>query len=181
MRRKKKDFILNEKEVYATPWFTLTAMEVSGLKDPYYVLTPMDYVAITAITNEGEILLVRQFRPAAGGYTLEFPAGTVEPGESPSQAAERELLEETGYTCTVVEETGCLRPDTGRLGNRLWCFYAKGLRKTSHASDSSIDVVKFPVSKINRLIRSGKFDHALHIAAWLLAEQKADRKIPVSK
>ena len=56
-----------------------------------------DFVVIVAVTRQDQILLVRQFRPAAAAVTLELPAGHVDPGETPEQAARRELLEETGY------------------------------------------------------------------------------------
>ncbi len=57
---------------------------------------------VPRLMPERKIVLVRQFRPPAGSYCLEFPAGLVEPGEDPAQAALRELAEETGYAGTVV-------------------------------------------------------------------------------
>jgi len=51
---------------------------------------------------EGDVLLVRQFRPPAGRYVIEFPAGLIDPGETPEESAHRELLEETGYTGKIL-------------------------------------------------------------------------------
>ena len=100
-------------------------------------ITPLqtkDYVSVVAVTEDGRLLLVRQFRPAVGRMTLELPSGHVEPGETPEQAARKELLEETGYLADTFTLLGNLSPDTGRLGNRMWCFFAKGARRESQTA-----------------------------------------------
>src|ERR1022692_697908 len=119
-----RDREMDDKIVFSVPWFDILARAVEGSAAPYYFLRTSDYVSILAATTDGSVLLVRQHRPAVGKETLELPSGHVEDGELPEAAARRELAEETGYEAKKFELLGTLAPDTGRLENKLWCFYA---------------------------------------------------------
>ena len=88
-----------------------------------------DYVTFLALTNNNEILFVKQYRPVLEKYTLELPSGHVEPGQTPEQAAQAELLEETGYKAEKLELLGCINPDPGRLNNKLWRFFTNRIQK----------------------------------------------------
>jgi ADP-ribose pyrophosphatase len=158
------------KTVFSTAWFDVIAKSNGG-GDPYYSLRLLDYVATIGLTAEQEFILVRQYRPAVERMTLELPAGHVEAGESPADSARRELEEETGFTSSRVELLGKLTPDTGRLSNTLWCFLAAdAVRITpSQPPESGIEVVLCSPSDLSLKIRSGEFDHALHLAAVHLA------------
>src|SRR3974390_3773452 len=107
------------KTVFATPWFQLLESP-SGGKYPNYSSQAPDFVAIIGVTEKGEILLVRQFRHAVNRMTLELPAGHVETGETPEQAARKELLEETGYEAESFQLLARLSPSPARLTNRMW-------------------------------------------------------------
>lgn len=114
-----------------TNWFSLVAKTYEGESFPYYAIEADDYVHILAITTDQQILLVRQFRSAVDQEVLDLPCGHVDPGETPEAAARRELVEETGYEAGEVEFLGCLRPDVGRLSNKLWCFLARNVTLAS--------------------------------------------------
>jgi len=161
----------NQEAVYTTPWFELIAKRVEGDSAPYYALHMADYVVVVAVTNDGDYVLVRQHRPAVDHITLEFPAGVVEPGESPGDAASRELREETGFTAQEVTLLGDLAPDTGRLANRMWCFLASGFSRESAAetTESQIETVIHSPAELSRCLADGRFESALHIAALFLA------------
>src|SRR5258708_12836834 len=105
---------------FATPWFQILGKTMREGEEPYYSLKLPDYAAVVAITEEQHVLIVRQYRPAVEHDTLELPSGLVDPGETPEEAARRELLEETGYEAGEVEVLGGMDPDLGRLGNRIW-------------------------------------------------------------
>ncbi|HEY1720540.1 MAG TPA: NUDIX domain-containing protein [Magnetospirillaceae bacterium] len=96
--------------VFSTPWFEIeeSILERQG-EMPYYRLTGPDGVICMPFTPEGEILMVRQHRPILNLTTLEIPAGAIEDGEHADQAAEREILEETGHTCSDLVELGPAR------------------------------------------------------------------------
>ncbi len=76
---------LRSESVYSTPWFDLIAKTMREGEPPYYSLRLPDYVGILAFTPERRIIAVRQYRPAVEQYTLELPAGLVDPGEAPER------------------------------------------------------------------------------------------------
>ena len=115
---------MDDKVVFSVPWFDILERPVEGSPSPYYVLQTSDYVSVLAATKEGSLLLVRQYRPAVGEETLELPSGHVENGELPEAAARRELRKKRATRPQSFELLGTLAPDTGRLGNKLWCYYA---------------------------------------------------------
>jgi 8-oxo-dGTP pyrophosphatase MutT (NUDIX family) len=111
--------------IFSTPWFeVLERTPVSGGAS-YFAVKPRDYVSVLAVTTADEIVLVRQFRPVIEQWTWELPSGAVESGEDPDAAIARELREETGYRAVRLERLGTLQPDTGRLANRLFAYFAR--------------------------------------------------------
>jgi 8-oxo-dGTP pyrophosphatase MutT (NUDIX family) len=90
------------KILFDTPYFKLETIEGDISNDPYYRLTGPDSAIVCLLNSKSELLLVKQFRPSLGCKTFEFPAGSVEVGEKPLQAAAREVLEETGYKCELL-------------------------------------------------------------------------------
>ena len=176
--------IVDRNEVFATPWFSVVAKGVAGgdPDDPYYVLELDDYVSAVAVTDKGEILLVRQYRPVVEGYTLELPSGHVEPGESPEQTMLRELVEETGYAAGEIELLGCLTPDVGRLANRMWCYFAPSVKPCGPGVEieQGIDLVICDRRQLVEYMMDGRIDHALNLAVILLAVLKGRLQLPVA-
>jgi ADP-ribose pyrophosphatase len=168
--------IVDRTVVFSTRWFDVVAKTVSGSDPgaPFYSVSTDDYVAIVATTERGDTLLVRQYRPAVERFTLELPAGHVDAGESPLEAASRELLEETGYRAATIEHLGTLIPDTGRLGNKLWCFYAAEatLAREVTPREAGVALVVLDPPTLTRSILDGELDHALNLAALFLAGLK---------
>jgi len=163
--------IIDRSIPFATPWFEVVAKKTDGNQSPYYSLSMLDYVSTVALTTEDELLLVRQYRPAVERYTLELPSGHVECGESPEASARRELFEETGYQADQIEWLGTLAPDTGRLGNRLWCYFAPGVKRPGGVfqTESGVELVRCRREAVFDLIANVQLDHALHLATLFLA------------
>ena len=161
--------ILDRKTVFSTPWFEIVAKTLAGWEAPYYALQGSDYVTVLAVTPSGGVLLVRQFRPAVEEHTLELPSGHVETGESPEEAARRELLEETGYAAGNLELLATLVPDSGRLEMRQWCYLASELQPGKGSDrETGVEVVEKDVAELLRAVRESQFNHALHLAVLLL-------------
>ncbi|HMD71860.1 MAG TPA: NUDIX hydrolase [Bryobacteraceae bacterium] len=157
--------------VFRTAWFDLLAKTMDAGDEPYYSLRLPDYASIVAFTADGRVLCVRQYRPAVERATLELPSGLVDPGEAPADAARRELLEETGYEAAGMDVLTPMLPDTGRLGNRIWTCVAAGLRRVEgREPEEGIEVAVLTVPELLRATADGEFDHALHVAAILLAQ-----------
>jgi ADP-ribose pyrophosphatase len=172
--------IASTRDVHVTPYCTLVARYVEGDPTPYYSLRLPDYVTVVAVTPASELILVTQYRPALDRVCLELPAGTVDPGEAPLESAQRELREETGYESATWTEIGCLMPDVGRLGNRLWCFHAGDARPATEPwrAEEGVECHLQGLAGFRGLLKEGAFDHALHVAAIHLA--MAHGKLPTS-
>jgi len=168
---------LNTEVAFHTPFFDLLAKTMKAGEEPWYSLRIPDYCAIVAITADQRVLLVRQYRPAVERYTLELPAGLVDPGEIPDSSARRELLEETGYEAGEMEALGAMLPDTGRLGNRCWSFVATRLRHVPGcAPEEGMEVMEYAVAELVRAIQD-EFDHSIHVASVLAAALRGRLKL----
>lgn len=128
-----------------------------------------DCVAIIAIDADGNVLLVRQFRQAAGKELLEIPAGGIDPDEDAAQAACRELQEETGYFPQKLERLGGFYSSPGFCTEYLHLYLATELTFSPlEAEDTeSIEVVRVSSADIPELITSGKICDAKSIAGLL--------------
>lgn len=165
--------------VFATPWFQVLAEQAQGGGQPHYVIQGLDFVVIVAMTPQDQILLVRQFRVAAGGVTLELPAGHIDPGETPEQAARRELLEETGYEAGNIELLASLSPSVARFTNRMWCFLAAGAVPAIGANtqrEAGVDLILYDRGA-RELIREKDFYSAPNYAALLVAVLRGRLKV----
>jgi ADP-ribose pyrophosphatase len=109
--------------LYQTPWFDVRSTPTRDAQPYYYIHAP-DGAVVVAVTAQQQLLLVRQFRPAVAAMTWEIPAGHIDPGETPEQAARKELLEETGYQAERFELLATLSPSGARYDHLMWCFFA---------------------------------------------------------
>jgi ADP-ribose pyrophosphatase len=163
--------VVSANSVYSTPWFRILEKTVRGFDAPYYVLDQSDYVTIIAVSSDDRIVCIRQWRPAVERPSLELPGGHIESGEQPIEAARRELVEETGFEPTALVPLGALSPDVGRLGNRMWGFFARvEIDGPSRSSpEAGVEVVLHPRRDLLRLVREGVLCHALDLSICLLA------------
>ena len=164
---------------FATPWFQMLAKTMKDGEAPYYSLRLPDYVSVVAMTEDGRVLIVRQYRPAVEHHTLELPSGLVDPGETPQETARRELLEETGYAAGEVELISGMETDVGRLGNRIFTCMARGVRRVDgQVPEEGIEVLTWSLDELSAAIADGRFDHALHVAVVLIAMVKGGVRLP---
>jgi ADP-ribose pyrophosphatase len=165
---------MNDRVVFSVPWFDILERPVAGSNSPYYVVRASDYVTVLAVTSDGSVLLVRQFRPPIGVHTLELPSGHLEDGESPETAARRELAEETGYEAQELELLGALAPDPGRSTNKLWCFYAHHATeiRSPIQREDGVELVLCGGRDLARQVSEGKIDHASDLGVLLLAAMR---------
>lgn len=156
-----------------SPWVTLlarTVLKPDGDPQIFHSLGIADYVSVLAVTPDGMIPLVRQYRPAVQRMTIELPGGLNEASEAPAEVAIRELYEETGFRAfSEPLLLGRLIPDTGRLENRLWCYFVTASYDTNWVPEPSVERVIYTRDQLRSNILNGTFDHALHVALIGLA------------
>ena len=111
-------------------------------------------VGIVAVTPEKEVLMVRQYRIAADAIMLEIPAGKLEEGENPYDAAMRELQEETGYQATELIELGEYYATPGYCGEKLIIYLAKDLEFVGQNLDEGefLNVEKYSLDKLYDMV-----------------------------
>lgn len=134
-------------------------------------------VAIAAVDETGQVLMVRQYRHAAGKTLLELPAGTLEVGEDPRHCAERELEEETGFRARKWEFLASFYTSPGFCTELLHVYLASELEQGEAATeeDEQIEVSRLSLAEAAKLITSGEICDAKTIAGLLLARDRASR------
>lgn len=156
-----------------SPWVTLVTNSIdmnTGKLEDFHSLSQSDYVSVFAITPDGKIPLVRQFRPAVNMLTLELPGGLIDRAENPEIVAAKELFEETGYV--PIEPPillGTLLPDTGRLANKLWGFFMIVESAKDWIPEPNLENILINKEQLKGAVYDGTFNHALHLALIGLA------------
>jgi len=167
--------ISDAKEVFACPWFHVHEEKWENVSDlgsePFYRIESSDGVLILALTNDGNIILVRQFRHAIQSATLEFPAGSIEGGETPEEAAARELLEETGYRAGSLRLLGSGQIMMNRYSARDFLFLAQhSVVDSCDPKGRNPDVLLVSPQEFKDLVVSGSFEQIPALALLSLAE-----------
>ena len=140
-------------------------------------------VCVIPLTDEGEVVCVRQYRYAIGKVFLEIPAGKFDfVGEDPREAALRELREETGAACRTLTSMGALIPSCAILTERIHMFLAEGLTfgETDFDEDEFIELVKIPLDELVDMVMRGEVEDAKTqiavLKAWKIKRDEASRK-----
>jgi ADP-ribose pyrophosphatase len=169
----KREKTLSTKQIYQGRAVNIrvdTVEKASGTKTTREVVEHSDCVAIVALDEQGNILLVRQFRHAVDRFLLEIPAGGIDPGEEPLDSVRRELQEEVGYFPRKIDKSGGFYATPGYGTEYLHCFVATDLvpaRLVAEDTDD-IELVRVSPAEIPRLIASGEICDAKSIAALLM-------------
>jgi ADP-ribose pyrophosphatase len=169
--------ILSSKTVYRGPVFTVTTdhvQEPGGVRARRDIIHHTGSVVVLAVDDSGKtprILLERQYRHAAGSYLWELPAGRIDPGEQELKAAQRELLEETGYTATKWRRILKFYASPGFVAETMAVYLATGLRKGLAQPEEDEIIYKrlVPLSSAVRMVVTGTVKDAKTIASvlWL--------------
>jgi len=132
-------------------------------------------VVILGLTEEGKIPMIRQYRKAAEQVMLELPAGKLEKGEDPAEAARRELREETGYIAGNIRHVAAFYPTVGYSEEVLFVFFAEALTKsqTDFDDNESIEIEEYPPEVLFGLIDSGALNDGKSLIALLLYRNQA--------
>jgi ADP-ribose pyrophosphatase len=157
--------------------FQLTTENITlpnGVKMDIDVIHHPGAAAIVPLLEENNVLLLRQYRHAVGGWIWEIPAGTLNPQESVEACARRELTEETGYTARNFEKLGEITPLPGYADERVHLFLAAGLTPSAQNLDPDelLSVHPTPLPQALEMIFNGEIQDAKTITGLLLAERR---------
>lgn len=128
-----------------------------------------DGVCILPIVKKDNYLVINQYRHAVGMRQWEFPAGMIDEGLTPLQAAQKELLEETGYEAQEWIDLGMFHPSAGSTSEKIYLFAARNLSKGEQNLEltEDISVSQLDEEKLIELITSNDFQHGGGMAAFL--------------
>jgi ADP-ribose diphosphatase len=130
----------------------------------FIVIDSHDWVNVIAVTPDQRIVLIRQFRYGVGEVRWEIPAGVIEPGEAPVDAAVRELREETGFAGQAAEVLCSYDPNPAIHSNHCTSFLvrdAEPVHDLDWDDNEVIEVVLKPIAEVEAMILRGEFSHAL--------------------
>jgi 8-oxo-dGTP pyrophosphatase MutT (NUDIX family) len=174
--------IISEEDVSPSKWFPLSRHVVelpNGKRLNDYFLARLGNVAmIVPVTEKGEFILVKQYKHGIGEITLEFPAGLIENGQEPIDAAHAELEQETGIVTDKMIFLGELWTLPSKSSSRLYGFFATDVKITKPQQldiSEEIEVVTIAANEMNEKIISGEINCSDTLALFTL--YKAKRKL----
>lgn len=168
--------VLSSEYIHKGPWATLRTdrcrMPDGRIVPSYYVLEYPDWANAVALTEDNKIIMVRQYRHAAGVVSLEIPGGVIEAGEKPDEAMRRELLEETGYEFDSLELLCQLHANPSTANNVTHCYLARGGKKVQgqHLDEQEeILVEEYTIAEVKQLLAQNAVTQALHCTTLFYA------------
>ena len=184
MAKKKRARVVSSKMIYRGPVFTV---ESDRVREPGSKITvsrdmvrhqgSVVILAVDDTANEPRVLLARQYRHAANGPLWELPAGRIDEGETEREAAERELLEETGYRASKWKRALYFYSSPGFLDETMAIYLAQGLKqgKAQPEEDEVIAKRFFPLSAAKRMCMNGKIHDGKTLTGvlWLAEHGKS--------
>lgn len=171
LKNRKWEVLSSQRIINKGPWMNVRQEAVklpSGVVVPeWFIFDFPSWINVIAVTKDGHIVMEDQYRHGIGRTCFELPAGVIDPGETPLEAARRELFEETGYGNGDWEEFMVISPNPTNHSNLNYCFLATGVEKISDqhlekSEDIEVDILS--KEEVKQLLCEGKIIQALHAA-----------------
>lgn len=173
---------LDSKIAFDNKWFKVRQDKVKlpdgKIIDDYYVWLEGDLSLIVPVTKGKQIILVKQYKHASGQIMIEYPAGYVDEGETPEQAAKRELLEETGFSSSKFTLLGKLTNNPTKTVGNIYLYLAEDVEEVAkkgevHSEDTEeIELLILPPKEVLKMVESGEIWVTSSVAATYLASKK---------
>jgi len=165
--------IIRKREIYQSPIFTVVeeqARDTSGFKIDRVIVRHGGSAVMLAVDGRKRVLLVKQFRLPAEKDLWEIPAGRLDAGEKPLDAARRELAEETGYSARNWKKLAAWWPSPGYASEKMHLYLATDLTQSKSApmEDERIQTRWFKKKELDKLIRAGEIEDGKTLIAFLI-------------
>lgn len=169
--------LLSSEYIHKSDWLTARKDKCitpqGKIVEPYYVLEYADWVNCLAITDDGRVIMVRQYRHGIGKTILEIPGGTMDKTDpSPEFAMKRELLEETGYDFEKLIPLGSIAPNPASSNNLTHMFLATGGKKVQEQDldeNEEIEVVLLEMEDLEQMVKDNQLLQSLHVCCIFYA------------
>lgn len=163
--------VLEREYLIKRPWLTARRDKLQlpdgRIVPEYYVLEYPDWVNVIAITRDGQFVMERQYRHGVGRTSLELPCGVMEQGETPLEAAQRELLEETGFGGGEWRKLMEVCPNPSAMSNTTHCFVAVGVERMADPhldATEELSVIFRSREEVKRMLAQDEICQALMVA-----------------
>jgi 8-oxo-dGTP pyrophosphatase MutT (NUDIX family) len=172
--------ILSSEYLFSDLWFKVRkdrCESPSGkIIDPYYVYEFPEWVTAVPVTEEGKIIMVRQYRHALGETCIEIPGGCVDDTDKNfEEAIARELLEETGYSFSTYDFIGKTSANPSTNNNLMHMFLARGGKKVAKQKldhNEEIEVELYSLDEVKQLLKEQKIVQSMHVTCIMYALEK---------
>lgn len=174
---------LGRREIYKGRSFRLDVDRVrlpNGVEMDFEMIHHPGAAAVVPLLATGEVLMLRQYRHATGGWLLEIPAGTLQPGEAPEACAARELREETGFQASALQPLGWIWTTPGFTDERIWLYLGTGLSAGRQAldDDEMLTVARLPLVQAVTMAAGGEIVDGKSVVALLRAAGRLGAAAP---
>ena len=148
--------------------FHLDQVEKDGSVYPYSYVEVIEGVSVLAF-HLGKVVLLQEYRHPIQEVVYELPSGMIDAGESPEEAAVRELKEETGYEAVNMKSLGFFYPSFGSTNEKIHLFLCECGKRSMSETDAleELELCEIDPEDLEQLTREGKFLHSAGLAAWL--------------
>lgn len=171
--------VLASEYLHNEPWLTIRKEKCElpdgRLMPAYYILEYPTWVSAFALTKEGKVVMVKQYRHGLGVVSTELPGGVVDKGETPEVAIARELKEETGYAFGSLELIGKICANPATTNNYMYIFIAREGEKVAEQSldaTEDLEVIFYSIDEVKQLLKENRIVQALHTAAIFYALER---------
>lgn len=174
---------LSQEYLFKETWFTVRkdrCKKPDGkIVDPYYVFEFPEWATALPVTEDGKIVLVKQYRHALGEVCIELPGGCIDKADaSPEAGIRRELLEETGYVFGEVKYLGDISSNPSTNNNLMHMFIATGGKKIQEQEldhNEEIEIMLVSFDELQQLIEERKFVQSMHLSTLFYALRYLDK------
>jgi 8-oxo-dGTP pyrophosphatase MutT (NUDIX family) len=170
--------VISTEEKYKNPWITVHEDKIirpNGEEGVYGVVEYSTGVSTVALNEKNEIYLVKEYAYAIDEYSISLPSGGVDEGETPIEAAKRELKEEAGVSAPEWVELGYINPFTMVINGPMYLFLAKGAT-VANEHEEEFELLTVPFEDAYQMVIESKINHAGSVVGILKAKEYLNRR-----